>query len=84
MLLTVALQIYPDAEADEIGTFIYNNGGNLYSRTDICNRLKELKITRRLPLRRRTRPLSRAASLERSCFGHNHRPLESAASLDDV
>ena len=38
---------YPDATLDEIATYIYNEGGELYDNTTISKRLKELQITKK-------------------------------------
>ena len=38
---------YPDATADEVIIFLYNQGGALYSRQVVYERLKELNITRK-------------------------------------
>jgi hypothetical protein len=48
LLAITALAVYPDSEADEIAAFIYNNGGDLYSRQAIATRMKELRITRKV------------------------------------
>ena len=48
-LLNLATYItaWPDANIDEMAAFIYNEGGDLYSRQAISNRLKDLAITRK-------------------------------------
>ena len=38
---------WPDATLDEMAVFIYNEGGGLYSRQAISNRLRELDITKK-------------------------------------
>lgn len=48
ILLTFFVWLYPDAEHDEIATFIVNNGGGIYSRQLICRRLKELRFSRKV------------------------------------
>jgi hypothetical protein len=45
-LMIVFLYIHPCAQADEIATFIVNNGGGLYDRQTIQERLSELDFTR--------------------------------------
>ena len=45
LLLAIFLVIHPKAHLDEIATFIYNEGGGLYSRQDMSKRLKALKVT---------------------------------------
>jgi hypothetical protein len=45
-LLVVFLFIYPEAQEDEIAMFIYENGeGNVYSRSVVSRRLREMKFT---------------------------------------
>lgn len=46
VLLAFYLQVYPDAESDEIAIFIFDNGGGLYSRQMIDKRCKELLLTK--------------------------------------
>ena len=38
---------WPDATLDKMVVFIYNEGGGLYSRQAISNRLRELDITKK-------------------------------------
>jgi hypothetical protein len=38
---------YPSAHEDEIATFIYDSGGDIYERSQISKRLKELKMTKK-------------------------------------
>lgn len=38
---------HPDGTIDEIAAFIYNQGGELYSRSAISKRLKDLEITKK-------------------------------------
>ena len=45
LLLVIFLIIHPKAHLDEIATFIYNEGGGLYSRQDLSKCLKALKVT---------------------------------------
>jgi hypothetical protein len=47
MLLAVCLYAYPEAQADEIAMFIFENGGGIYNRGAISNRMKDLKMTRK-------------------------------------
>ena len=47
LLLSMCLFIWPDAQADDICTFIANNGGDVYTRKDISQKCKELKIPRK-------------------------------------
>jgi len=42
------MTIYPSAEHDEMATFIYNEGGRLYSRQDISKRLIDMEVTRKV------------------------------------
>ena len=44
----IFLQIWPTATADQIAAFLYNQGGELYSRESICERLKEIGMTRKV------------------------------------
>ena len=46
-LLVAFLIAYPDATLDEMATFIFNEGGGLYSTQIISKRLDELQITRK-------------------------------------
>jgi hypothetical protein len=48
LLMSIYLVAYPDALQDEIAAFIANNGGDLYSRSTISRRLKELKYSRKV------------------------------------
>ena len=48
LLMALCLSIWPDATADEIATFIYNEGGGVYSRAKIARRLKKLHVTRKV------------------------------------
>jgi transposase len=47
LLLSMVLFMYPNARADQIGAFIYNNGGALYSREDISKRMKQLGLSKK-------------------------------------
>lgn len=47
ILLTFYLQVYPDAESDEIAIYIFDNGGEIYDRQTIDQRCKELLITKK-------------------------------------
>jgi hypothetical protein len=47
LLLCLFLFVHPDAEDDEVAIFIFNNGGRLYSRQQICRRKKEMQYTRK-------------------------------------
>lgn len=47
VLLAFYLQVYPEAESDEVAIFIFDNGGDLYSRQMIDKRCKELMITKK-------------------------------------
>ena len=45
-LLVVLLFIYPEAQEDEIAMFTFENGeGNVYSRSVVSRRLREMKCT---------------------------------------
>lgn len=45
ILLITFIMAYPDATQDEVSVFIYNEGGDLYSREVVSKRMKELDIT---------------------------------------
>ena len=45
--LVIYITAYKDATQDEIATFIYNEGGALYSRPTISTRMQELDITKK-------------------------------------
>jgi hypothetical protein len=47
MLLALFLAAYPEAKADEIAIFIYENGGRVYNRGIISFRMKELGMTQK-------------------------------------
>ena len=47
MLLVIFLYAFPDAHADEIATFIWNESGELYDLPTISKRLKELHMTKK-------------------------------------
>ena len=48
--LVTYITAWPDATLDEMAAFIYNEGGDLYSRQAISNRLKDLDVTRKKAL----------------------------------
>ena len=45
--LVTYITTWPDSTIDEMAAFIYNKGGDLYSRQTISKRLEELDITRK-------------------------------------
>ena len=45
LLMSIYIVIYPDTKLSEIATFIFNEGGNLYSDQSVCQRLKELDVS---------------------------------------
>jgi hypothetical protein len=45
--LVTYITAWPDATLDEMAAFIYNDGGDLYSRQAISNCLKDLDVTRK-------------------------------------
>ena len=45
--LITYITAWPDATLDEMAAFIYNEGGDLYSRHAISNRLQDLDVTRK-------------------------------------
>ena len=47
MLLVIFLYAFPDAEADEIATFIWNESGKVYDRQTISKRMIELHMTKK-------------------------------------
>jgi hypothetical protein len=47
LLLSMFVYIYPTATADEIATFIVNNGGGTYTRQQISQRFSDLDYTRK-------------------------------------
>jgi len=48
LLLSIFLTAWPDATNDEIAAFLVNNGGNLYTKSTIQRRLKQLKYSRKV------------------------------------
>ena len=42
LLLVLCITIWPDSTLDEIATFIYNEGGGVYTRGQISKRIDEL------------------------------------------
>ena len=46
-LMVFFISVYPDADADEVATYIVNNGGGVYDRQTISKRLQELEFTRK-------------------------------------
>lgn len=46
--LVVFISAHPEATCEEIATFIYNEGGDLYSVPVVSKRLKELDITKKV------------------------------------
>jgi len=47
LLMAIWLLIWPNATNDEIAAFIFNNGGELYSREVISEWMKDMKITKK-------------------------------------
>lgn len=47
LLLTAFLYVYSDAELDEVAAFIYNKGGELYSRQMISSRKQDLDYSKK-------------------------------------
>ncbi len=47
MLLTLCIFTFPQASSDEVAIYILENGGAIYSRQAISERLNELKLTRK-------------------------------------
>ena len=47
-LTVICLTIWPDSTADEIATFVFNEGGGVYTREQVSRRLKDLMITRKV------------------------------------
>lgn len=45
--LAILLFAFPEVEFDEIIVFLYDRGGNIYSREAISKRLKEFKVSRK-------------------------------------
>ena len=48
LLLVLSILIYPDGNMDEMATFIYNEGGGLYTNRTISKQLHELQITQKV------------------------------------
>ena len=46
-LAVICVTIWPDSTTDDISTFIYNEGGSVYTRSQVSKRLKEMEITRK-------------------------------------
>ena len=47
LLMSIYITIYPDTDQDEIASYIFNEGGNLYSNQTISQRLDELNVSRK-------------------------------------
>ena len=47
LLMAIWLFIWPSSTADQTGAFIFNNGGGLYSREAISERMKDLEMMRK-------------------------------------
>jgi transposase len=45
LLLSIGLTIYPDFKADELASFIVENGGEMYSRQMISQRMKDIGMS---------------------------------------
>jgi len=45
--LVVFLQAYPDAMADEVAAYVYNNTGEICSRQDISQRMKDIQMSKK-------------------------------------
>jgi len=48
LLLVVFFLVWPCGDADECAAFIFNNGGDVYSRQAIADRLGELQLSRKV------------------------------------
>ena len=48
LLMTIYIAVYPDTEGDKIATYVFNEGGELYSRQVTSKRLCELDVTRKV------------------------------------
>ena len=46
-LLAIAITIWPDLTLDEIGVFIFREGGGIYTRQMISSRMQEMEISRK-------------------------------------
>ena len=47
-LAVICITIWPDNTMDEIATFIFNEGGGVYTRGQISQRLKDMECTRKV------------------------------------
>ena len=47
-LTVICLTIWPDLTTDEIATFVFNEGGGVYTREQVSCRLKDLMTTRKV------------------------------------
>jgi hypothetical protein len=47
-LISLFIIIFPDATADKIALFIYNNGGQIYERSKISKHMQELGLTKKI------------------------------------
>ena len=47
-LAVICITIWPDNTMDEIATFIFNEGGSVYTRGQISQRLKDMECTRKV------------------------------------
>ena len=48
ILLAVFYSIWPCGDADEACIFIFNNGGDVYTRNDVSKRMKDIQMTRKV------------------------------------
>jgi len=47
-LAVICVTIWPDSTTDDISTFIYDEGGDFYIRSQVSKRRKEMEITRKV------------------------------------
>ena len=48
LLAVICVTIWPDSTTDDIATFVFNEGGGVYTRGQVSKRMKEMEITRKV------------------------------------
>jgi len=47
-LAVICVTVWPNSTTDDIATFIYNEGGSVYTRGQVSKRLKYMELTRKV------------------------------------
>ena len=73
--LTIFILAWPEATIDEMATYVYNEGGELFSRAAISKRLGELQITKKTAAKDAYQSQSEEVQFRLNCFFNCPPPL---------